>query len=124
MADPRLAGSANADFHLTKDSPRIDAGLNSAPALPVTDIDGNDRKIDDPKVVNTGLTSRKVDGSYKLSLGAKVHTVGNYLTLGRFPSVQVSRQYFDLMQKIKRPSLCDSALVINEMSTFRDSNNQ
>ena len=54
MADPMFADSANADFHLTKNSPCIDAGLNSAPALPVTDIDGDDRKIDDPKVVDTG----------------------------------------------------------------------
>jgi parallel beta-helix repeat protein/predicted outer membrane repeat protein len=62
-ADPRfldpdgpdnISGNQDDDFHLTPKSPCIDAGDNSTPALPTTDIDGDNRKIDDPKVANTG----------------------------------------------------------------------
>jgi hypothetical protein len=45
---------ANGDFHLTNDSPCIDAGDNSDPYLQPTDIDGDDRIIDDPAVADTG----------------------------------------------------------------------
>lgn len=46
--DPRVAGvsSFEADLHLRLDSPCIDAGTNGAPALPLTDIDGDDRIVD------------------------------------------------------------------------------
>jgi predicted outer membrane repeat protein len=53
-ADPMFVDQANGDFHLQEDSPCIDAGDNSAPALPATDIDGDDRKMDDPAVDDTG----------------------------------------------------------------------
>jgi len=53
-ADPMFVESADGNFHLQQGSPCIDAGDNSAPALPVTDIDGDDRRIDDPTVANTG----------------------------------------------------------------------
>jgi parallel beta-helix repeat protein/predicted outer membrane repeat protein len=53
-ADPRFLDQANGDFHLTNDSPCIDAGDNSDPYLQTTDIDGDDRKIDDPAVADTG----------------------------------------------------------------------
>jgi hypothetical protein len=53
-ADPRFLDQANGDFHLTNDSPCIDAGDNSDPDLQTTDIDGDDRKIDDPAVADTG----------------------------------------------------------------------
>ena len=53
-ADPRFLDQANGDFHLTNDSPCIDAGDNSEPDLQTTDIDGDDRKIDDPAVADTG----------------------------------------------------------------------
>jgi predicted outer membrane repeat protein len=53
-ADPKFVDQANGDFHFLNDSPCIDAGDNSALALHTTDIDGNDRKIDDPAVVDTG----------------------------------------------------------------------
>jgi parallel beta-helix repeat protein/predicted outer membrane repeat protein len=53
-ADPRFLDQANGDFHLTNDSPCIDAGDNSDPDLQRTDIDGDDRKIDDPAVADTG----------------------------------------------------------------------
>jgi hypothetical protein len=42
------------DLHLKPSSPCIDAGDNSAPSLPATDIDGDYRRIDDPTVVDTG----------------------------------------------------------------------
>ena len=45
---------AGGDLHLQPGSPCIDAGDNSAPALPTTDIDEDDRKIDDPTVPDTG----------------------------------------------------------------------
>ena len=53
-ADPMFVDEANGDLHLKPSSPCIDAGDNSAPALPSTDIDGDDRKIDDPTVTDTG----------------------------------------------------------------------
>jgi predicted outer membrane repeat protein len=53
-ADPKFVDEENADFHLLEDSPCIDAGDNSALALPATDIDGDDRKIDNPAVADTG----------------------------------------------------------------------
>jgi len=42
------------DFHLKASSPCIDAGDNSASDLPAADIDGDDRRIDDPTVDDTG----------------------------------------------------------------------
>ena len=53
-ADPMFVDQANGDLHLQQGSPCIDAGNNSATALPTTDIDGDNRKIDDPKVADTG----------------------------------------------------------------------
>jgi hypothetical protein len=70
-ADPKLVDGNNGDFHLLKDSPCIDAGDNSALALHATDIDGDDRRIDDPAVADTGNgTPPIVDmGAYEFSLG-------------------------------------------------------
>ncbi|MBN2059208.1 MAG: right-handed parallel beta-helix repeat-containing protein [Deltaproteobacteria bacterium] len=53
-ADPMFVDQGNGGLHLQQDSPCIDAGDNSAPSLPTTDFDGDDRKIDDPKVADTG----------------------------------------------------------------------
>jgi len=52
--DPKFVDQAIGDFHLLNDSQCIDAGDNSALALPATDIDGDDRKIDNPEVADTG----------------------------------------------------------------------
>jgi hypothetical protein len=53
-ADPMFVDQANGDLHLQQGSPCIDAGDNSAPALPATDIDGDNRRINNPMVVDTG----------------------------------------------------------------------
>ena len=54
-ADPRFLDQTNGDFHLTNDSPCIDAGDNSELSdLQTTDIDGYDRKFDDLAVADTG----------------------------------------------------------------------
>jgi hypothetical protein len=52
--DPPFVSAPGGDFHLKASSPCIDAGNNSAQALPATDIDGDDRRIDDPTVSDTG----------------------------------------------------------------------
>jgi hypothetical protein len=46
--DPLFVGGA--DYHLTADSPCIDAGTDSAPNLPATDMDGKARVQDVPPV--------------------------------------------------------------------------
>jgi hypothetical protein len=43
-ADPLFVGSGN--YHLSPTSPCIDAGLNSAPRIPSTDFEGDNRIID------------------------------------------------------------------------------
>jgi hypothetical protein len=53
-ADPMFVDEGNGDLHLKPFSPCIDAGDNSAPSLPTTDFDGNNRTVDDPTVVDTG----------------------------------------------------------------------
>jgi len=54
QTDPLFVSTAGGDFHLKASSPCIDAGNNSAPFLPDTDIDGDARRIDDPAVDDTG----------------------------------------------------------------------
>jgi hypothetical protein len=49
-----VLGTEDDDLHLTAGSPCIDAGDNAAPNLPSTDIDGDNRRIDDPTVPDTG----------------------------------------------------------------------
>lgn len=43
---PSFLNPVSEDYHLDTDSPCIDVGTNSAPNLPNTDIDGQDRTID------------------------------------------------------------------------------
>ena len=45
-ADPRFADPATGDFHLSPDSPAIDAGDDVAPERPDTDIDNHERRLD------------------------------------------------------------------------------
>jgi len=54
-SDPRFRDQATGDFHLTNDSPCIDAGDNSDLNLQSTDIELADRIIDDPDVADTGI---------------------------------------------------------------------
>ena len=44
--DPLFADSANYDYHLASTSPCIDVGSNSAPSVPSTDFEGDQRIID------------------------------------------------------------------------------
>jgi hypothetical protein len=58
--DPLFVSPAGGDFHLKASSPCIDSGNNSAPYLPATDIDGDDRRIDDPAFADTGNGSAPI----------------------------------------------------------------
>ncbi|MHC4708427.1 MAG: right-handed parallel beta-helix repeat-containing protein [Planctomycetota bacterium] len=45
---------ADGDFHLSANSPGIDAGNNAVSNLPAQDFEGNERRIDDPATPDTG----------------------------------------------------------------------
>jgi hypothetical protein len=45
-ADPLFVNPNNGDYHLQSTSPCIDTGTNSAPHLPTTDFEGNQRVVD------------------------------------------------------------------------------
>ena len=53
-ANPLFVDESNGDLRLQPSSPCIDAGDNSDPDLPTVDIEGDDRRIDDPTVTDTG----------------------------------------------------------------------
>ncbi len=58
--DPMFVDSTHGDFHLKQNSPCIDAGDNSAPYLSEKDIDGDNRKVNNPSVTDTGNGSSPV----------------------------------------------------------------
>lgn len=84
-ADPQFA--SNNDAHLKSTSPAVDAGNNSAPSLPATDLDGNPRicgtavdigayELQRPLAFTSGSGVSAVEGvSSSMTLG---HFVGGY----------------------------------------------
>jgi hypothetical protein len=56
VIDPLFYDPDNGDFHVTATSPAINAGLNDAPNLPETDLDGNTRILDG--IVDIGAYER------------------------------------------------------------------
>jgi len=68
------------DFHLQAGSPAIDAGDNNAPSLPTTDFDGDDRRIDDPTVPDTGNGTAPI-----VDIGADEFTSGKAMAMPCIP---------------------------------------
>lgn len=64
--DPLFHDPTNGDFHLSAGSPAINTGLNSAPELPETDLDGNPRIIDD--IVDIGAYERNTTAFHPADL--------------------------------------------------------
>jgi predicted outer membrane repeat protein len=65
-ADPCLKSPLTGDFHLTEDSPCINAGDNLAPGLPETDFDG------DPRIMN-GRVDMGADEIHRRGVVAPQH---------------------------------------------------
>jgi parallel beta helix pectate lyase-like protein len=56
IIDPLFHDPDNDDFHVTETSPAINAGLNTAPEIPATDLDGNPRILE--SIVDIGAYER------------------------------------------------------------------
>ncbi|NIV35849.1 MAG: hypothetical protein GWN58_42300 [Anaerolineae bacterium] len=67
-ADPLFVNATNADYHLTLDSPCIDAGDNEASTLPDHDFEGDGRILDGDgnviRIVDMGVDEVAVDWPY------------------------------------------------------------
>ncbi|MHC4944920.1 MAG: right-handed parallel beta-helix repeat-containing protein [Planctomycetota bacterium] len=93
-ADPCLKSPLTGDFHLTEDSPCINAGDNLAPGLPETDFDGDPRIMNGrvdmgadeiliPLMADATEISAATGGSVNFALEAGLdHALRNYLMLG------------------------------------------
>ncbi len=67
-SDPRLTSPGSGDVHLLEGSPCIDAGVNSAPAIPATDFE-NDPRIMDGNNDHNAIVDIGADeaGSYRVN---------------------------------------------------------
>ncbi len=74
-----IAGNTDDILHLAEGSPCIDAGNNSHPFVPITDILDGPRLIDDPTTVDTGIvTAPIVDmGVYEFAVGGDMDLDGD-----------------------------------------------
>lgn len=62
-ADPLFVNAAVNDFHLQATSPAVDAGTNSAPNLPQTDVSGNPRILGGNNEMNTCSAASLLGGA-------------------------------------------------------------
>ncbi len=71
-ADPLFVDPSGGDYRLSTGSPAIDAGYNDlVPAWATTDLDGNQRFVDDPATPDTGIGNPPVDlGAYEFGVAA------------------------------------------------------
>jgi len=96
------------DYHLIENSPCIDAGDNSALALaPATDIDGDDRKIDDPAVADTGNGTPPI-----VDIGADEYTPPQ-------AEISVSPTAFDFPDTIVMQSSSPLDVIISNIGQVR-----
>lgn len=102
-ADALFVDPSNGDYHLTGDSPCIEAGSNAAPDLPATDLDGDprifgatvdlgsDEYVGGPMIHSISPNRTKYDQSLSVTIGGHLFSVhpGVQVLFGSSPASNV-----------------------------------
>jgi hypothetical protein len=74
--DPIFANQSGGDFHLTSSSPVLDQGFNSAPNIPSTDYEGDNRIINN--IVDMGADEYRNSSSSAVQTPAAIPTINEW----------------------------------------------
>ena len=94
VADPLLADVAADDYHLTCDSPCLDAGNDMAPLLPTEDLDGGTRIFGTH--VDIGADEADIADAGQNYCSAATNSSGGSATISAFGSTSLSGSCFRL----------------------------